>query len=237
MKNLFRSIFFKKRRSKTTPQAYEGLSRKDAFSKVYKDGIWSGTLPDDSTFHSGEGSRDATVIAPYVLAVTGHLTDLGPDVTVADIGCGDFNVGRQIAPSAGRYCAFDIVPELIDHLKETEATDRLTFHVLDLAEDPLPKADVILVRQVLQHLSNADIATFAAKVPAICKNLIVTEHLPSSPDFKPNMEHQSGPGIRLGINSGVVLSAPPFNLAAQNERVLCEIQAFGGRIQTTLYEF
>lgn len=55
-------------------------------------------------------------------------------------------------------------------------------------------------------------------------------------DFIHNLDQGTGPGIRLGLNSGVVLTSPPFNLACKAQQVLCEVAGYGGRIQTIVYE-
>ncbi|WP_146345380.1 class I SAM-dependent methyltransferase [Phaeobacter marinintestinus] len=237
MKKLFSRLLNKKKHKPTAPADYDGLSRQEAFSKVYRDRIWSRTTPDESPFHSGEGSRNPEVTGPYVAAISGFLQEFGSGKSVADIGCGDFEIGRQLVPFATRYMAFDIVPELIEHHRANETADHLSFDVLDLVEDPLPPADIILVRQVLQHLSNDDVLSFVRKFPGSCQHLIVTEHLPADENFVPNLEHDSGPGIRLSVNSGVDLSAAPFNLQASSKRILCDVLAYDGRIRTTLYSF
>ena len=58
-----------------------------------------------------------------------------------------------------KYIAVDIVENLIERNKTLFKEDNLEFHCLDIVEDDLPKADCIILRQVLQHLSNAEIET------------------------------------------------------------------------------
>jgi len=65
----------------------------------------------------------------------------------------------------------------------------------------LPKADCVILRQVLQHLSNEEIKNILAKLYNY-KYLILTEHLPLR-DFIPNEDIISGQGIRIKHNSGV----------------------------------
>ena len=110
------------------------------------------------------------------------------------------------------------------------------FRVVDITHDPIPAGDVIVVRQVFQHLSNEQIVAALEKIVSSCRFLVVTEHLPRSKLFRPNLDKPTGPDIRLRINSGVVLTEPPFNLQATREEVLCEVAEYGGRIRTTLFE-
>ena len=99
------------------------------------------------------------------------------------------------------------------------------FQVLDIVAEALPVVDVIMIRQVLQHLSNDDIAQALESIRRSCRHLILTEHVPAGRDFPPNADHERGATIRLYKRepSGVVLTAPPFNLVPKHEAVLCEI--------------
>jgi hypothetical protein len=74
-----------------------------------------------------------------------------------DLGCGDFNVGSQLRPYCSEYVACDIVQSLIERNKLKFADRGVEFRALDMASDPLPAGDVVFIRQVLQHMSNAQI--------------------------------------------------------------------------------
>ena len=64
-----------------------------------------------------------------------------------------------------------------------------------------------MIRQVLQHLSNTQIAAILAKLRAA--DLIVTEHVPTAPGVVRNKDKAAGPDIRLYRKSGVFLESPP----------------------------
>ena len=167
-------------------------------------------------------------------AVGDFLKSLGkPDVV--DLGCGDFKVGAQLRPFCGRYTACDVVPDLIAFNRKTYRNLDVDFRVVDIVGDPLPEGDVVFVRQVLQHLSNAAIAKAIAKIAARYKYLVLTEHVPAQAGFVPNVDIVSGAGTRLNIGSGVVLTKGPFNLQAADERILFESGQFGGTIRTTAF--
>jgi hypothetical protein len=68
------------------------------------------------------------------------------------------------------------------------------------------------VREVLQHLSNTQISEILFNLKAF-KWVIVTESHPGPlGSFKPNKDKAHGNESRAHLNSGVVLSAPPFNV-------------------------
>jgi hypothetical protein len=67
------------------------------------------------------------------------------------------------------------------------------------------------------------------------KFLILTEHIPNNFNFIPNKNFTSGPSIRLERNSGVVITAPPFNLIFKEKKEIFSIQEGCGNIVTILY--
>ena len=111
------------------------------------------------------------------------------------------------------------------------------FRLLDFVTDDLPPGDVVFVRQVLQHLSNDQIARALERIRTSYPKLILTEHLPSDPDFTPNIDIKTGPAIRLAVQSGVDITKPPFEIPVDSAEVLCEVHLKTSLIRTTLYEF
>ena len=152
------------------------------------------------------------------------------------MGCGDFNIGKDLAEFASHYYAVDIVPALIKLNQAKFQLPNLTFHCLDVALDELPSGDCALVRQVLQHLSNQEVQQILEKLSHY-RYVIITEHLPSG-DFEPNKDKISGQGIRLKQNSGIDVLAAPFHWKVKdvNELLSLELSNGRGRIVTILYE-
>ncbi len=189
---------------------------KDAMSQVYAQKLWGG----DASFYSGEGSHNTEIIQPYLETVKTFLSSFESPLLVCDLGCGDFNVGKELVEFTKKYIAVDIVPELIDYNKLKFQQKNLEFHCLDIAEDALPVADCIILRQVLQHLSNAEILNIVEKLSDY-KLVILTEHLPNG-DFRSNVDIISGQGTRLKKGSGVDLLAAPFNLKIVKQKKLLD---------------
>jgi len=243
LKNLLKRVLPKsillaasKMRSRAILRGFNGLSAKEAFTRIYSDELWGHDATNGIKYNSGIGSREPLAIQSYVGAVKGFITSLEHKPDLVDLGCGDFLVGSQIRPYCGRYVACDIVDSLIaynaDHYKDAD----VDFMVCDIIEDRLPDGEIATLRQVLQHLSNAQISKVLPKVAAKYKFLVLTEHLPLG-DFIPNVDKQTGPGIRLENKnpSGVVITKPPFNLPLVKSCELCRVERMGGVIVTTLY--
>ncbi len=208
-------------------------STKDAMAQIYENNLWGG---ERSEFYSGLGSHQPETVKPYIAVVSAFLKDLETPPVVCDLGCGDFNIGKELVKYTKKYIAIDIVPDLIAHNKKAFKADNLEFHALDIAKDVLPSGDCAILRQVLQHLSNAAITSVVEKLYDF-KYVILTEHLPEE-DFEPNKDIISGQGIRLKKQSGVNLSASPFNFKVKEEKHLLSVQSpgFQGVLVTTLYK-
>ena len=205
---------------------------KDAMQQVYDMHLWGGK---DFDFYSGSGSHDSHIIEPYLDAISTFLKSHNKKLTVCDLGCGDFNIGKQLAKHTKNYIGIDIVENLIERNKTLFKAKNLEFHCLDIVEDDLPKADCIILRQVLQHLSNAEIETIIKKLSNY-KYVILTEHIPTG-NFEPNKDIISGQGIRIKKKSGVHLLKAPFNLKIEEQKVLNEtiLEDDKGIIVTTIY--
>ena len=121
----------------------------EIFETIYRDKIWGGRKRFWKRFHSGSGSTGQDVIEPYVNAVRDVIC--GKDVV--DIGCGDFNIGRRICGFARRYIACDIARPVIEYNRyRFKRLPSVEFRVVDAVNDLLPSGEVVVLRQVLQHL-------------------------------------------------------------------------------------
>lgn len=208
-------------------------STKEAMRQIYEKNLWGG---NHTEFYSGEGSHLSEIVNPYLEAVVSFLASFKKPLSVCDLGCGDFNVGKELLPFTEKYIAIDIVPELIAVNCETYKAENLEFHCLDLAVDDFPIADCAILRQVLQHLSNAEVQSILSKLKHF-KYLILSEHLPTG-EFTPNKDIISGQGIRLKKQSGLLLTKVPFNLQIKHELELTSYALADGKskIVTTLFE-
>jgi SAM-dependent methyltransferase len=205
---------------------------KAAMEQVYEMKLWGGSEFD---FYSGNGSHHAELVKPYIAILTSFLKSFKAPLVVCDLGCGDFNIGKELVKYTQQYKAVDIVGSLIKHNKDKFTADNLEFHCLDMAVADLPFGDCAVVRQVLQHLSNAEVQQVLDKLTAF-KYVILTEHIPTG-EFVANMDIISGQGIRLKKQSGLNVLTSPFNFKVTAEEQLLSVTLNNGKgiIVTTLY--
>jgi SAM-dependent methyltransferase len=194
-------------RSATQPfqaRGYGTLSRPEVFERIYRTNAWGGTRGEH---HSGRGSDDRFGV-PYAWAVRDLLHSVRAR-SVVDLGCGDFRIGALLTSERWTYTGVEIVDEVVQANRRRFGSDRVSFVQADICEGGLPPADVCLVRQVLQHLTNDDIERALPSLSAY-PYVVVTEHLPAAM-VRPNADKRPGPGIRTARDSGVVLHEPPFS--------------------------
>lgn len=206
---------------------------KKAMEQIYELNLWGG---GEAEFYSGLGSHHLELLEPYVNVVSTFLKSFEAPLTVCDLGCGDFNVGRHLLPYCKQYVGVDIVEPLIQRNKEKFRQEGLAFVSLDIAEDELPDGDCVLLRQVLQHLSNAEVEKVLNKLSKY-KYVILTEHIPEG-NFEPNLDIISGQGIRLKKNSGLDITAPPFNYKYHEVRELLRltVKEHPGEVVTNFFK-
>jgi SAM-dependent methyltransferase len=130
--------------------------------------------------------------------------------SVVDLGCGDYRVGRQLRDLAIDYTGVDVVPMLVARNNDAFGSARVRFVCKDITRDPLPAGELCIVRQVLQHLSNAQIASVLARLAAF-RFAVVAEHHPARL-FRPNLDKNTGADTRIDFDSGVYLEHPPFSV-------------------------
>ena len=197
---------FRSLRKKTT---------EEIFTDIYRQNTWGG---DKGTFYSGTGTAN-----PNTSIYLDHLIAFIKKNNIRkilEIGCGDFSLMKQVTGQVTvDYTGGDVVEGLIHHHQSAFQNKNTRFIHLNAINDELPAADLVIIRQVLQHLSNAQIKKILNKLSCF-KYVLITEHVPITADVEYNLDKIAGPHIRMRVNSGVFIEKPPFNM--QNTRVLFE---------------
>jgi SAM-dependent methyltransferase len=185
----------------------------EVFTAIYARNQWGGRAGE---LCSGSGSQTGSITDPYVAEVTRLADSEGfRGTTFVDLGCGDFAVGRRLLPLCSSYVGVDVVRPLVERNRQLYGGATTTFLHLDITTAELPHGDVCFVRQVLQHLSNAQIRAVLAKL-ARYRWVLLTEHYPTdNPRIVPNKDKVHGGDVRVLDNSGVYLCEPPFDLPAR----------------------
>jgi hypothetical protein len=172
-------------------------SLEERFSAIYKNRAWVSSSNPGSL--SGPGSDlSSTVYIRRELPKV--LSDLGT-ATLVDIGCGDFGWMKEVQLPC-KYIGIDIVPDLIEENQALYGSATRAFKSLDATCTALPEADTALCREVLFHLSAADMwGLFKNLHDSPIRYLIATTDI----SVKLNKDILSGDYRALN------LSKPPFS--------------------------
>ncbi|RWO72512.1 MAG: class I SAM-dependent methyltransferase [Mesorhizobium sp.] len=185
---------------------------KEQFSKIYIEHAWGGTSK------SGPGS-DPEVLQTYSELLVDYIKRKGIR-SVVDVGCGDWALGRTLDWTGVDYTGVDIVPELIEKLNDAYGSSNVRFACLDLLSDPLPTADLCVIKDVLQHLSNDSVNAFLAKLQKQFKASLITNDITHTGQGGWRVrwrayEGKANSDISNGGYRPLRLTEEPFNLNAK----------------------
>jgi hypothetical protein len=186
--------------------AFSGLDLAERFRHIHRTNLWgaAGSV-------SGLGSEsDATANLRQQLPRL--LQRLGA-ASLLDAPCGDcgwiLELGIDLI-----YTGIDIVPDLIDDLRrraERQRTPR-TYLLADITRDPLPRADVILCRDCLVHLSFSNIAAALANFRRSGSEWLVTT---TFPELTANIDCEDGDWRALNFALAPFNWPPPVDLLVE----------------------
>lgn len=154
-----------------------------AFKEVYQDGRWG--------FGSGHGSLPRTT-KPYRLFLQEFL-ETNRVRSVLDYGCGDWQFSRLIDWRGAVYYGVDVVPTVVDRNRGLYGRPGIEFLLSPKDPSHLPDADLLICKDVLQHLPNADVQTFLDEVaPRFPMSLIINDAAGPGNAHELNMEISAG---------------------------------------------
>ena len=180
---------------------------REAFSDIYERNVW------------GKGSGVGSEVAhtrDYVSLLNTFIAE-NKIKSVVDFGCGDWQFSRQMDWSGIRYYGFDVVPSLIEANNAAFAIPNITFH---LVEDgiALPSADLVLCKDVLQHLPIVEVRRYLELFKALYRNIVITNDVWPEANLNVDIEPGQCRPLRLDL--------PPFD-EALDILLTWEVNAYG----------
>lgn len=125
------------------------------FNRIYREGSWGRDAAGRGV--SGSGST-LDITQEYRSYVEEFIKKHGV-TSVVDAGCGDWNFSSAIDWGGASYLGVDIASDVIDAVRRKHETAKIRFQVGDVT-DELPAADLLISKDVLQHLSNELVQKF-----------------------------------------------------------------------------
>lgn len=124
------------------------------FARVYSEGTWSGG--------SGPGSDPGTTVR-WRRFLEQYLHDHCIR-SVADLGCGDWQWASLMDWTGISYTGIDVVPAVVQEDTRKYGSGRIRFECADILTCDLPDADLIIVKEVLQHWPSQAIHEFRSRL-------------------------------------------------------------------------
>lgn len=154
---------------------------------------------------SGEGSLPKHT-RKYVQTVERFLRE-HRIAKVVDLGCGDWQFSRYIDWGSAEYRGYDLVRSVVAANQEKFAKPGVSFELFSGNFDDLPQADLLIVKDVLQHWSNEAVAAF---LPTLKRYRFCLLTNCVNPRGKTTNADTTDGGFQY-----LDLRLPPFNLEAE----------------------
>lgn len=170
----------------------------DKFTEIYTKNLWRSKDSVSGNGSTKRSTKNLRLKLPELLIKYSIKS-------VLDAPCGDFVWMEEVLQKFPniKYFGGDIVDELIKANKSKHSRDNVSFIQLDITKDKLPKADLMIVRDCLFHLSYLDISRFLANFKkSDIGYLLTTSH------YGENITNKD---IITGSFRLIDISKPPFN--------------------------
>ncbi len=191
----------------------EQKSNRSVFSHIYETGEWANdnnwVKSATYEFTSGSGSSPENARA-YIEYLKDFLKKKNIK-SVVDLGCGDWQISRVISWEGIQYTGIDVVDSVIEQNKKKYTTKNISFVRADGIEYSLPQADLLICKEVFQHLPIKDILAILPQLKKFKYCLILN-------DVDPKTLTTVNTDIPRGHHRLLDLTQSPFSL--QGRKVL-----------------
>ena len=208
-----------KQRLMTADKTVVGESYENSFEDIYKLNMWG-------TGESRSGSGSYVMFTKHIRRALPRFWKKYSIKTFLDAPCGDFNWMRLVDKTGIEYIGCDIVSDVIENNIKLYSNQNVNFLHLDITKDELPKVDMILCKDCLQHLSHENVIRALGNFKKSgARYLLVTSY---------PLTHKNW-DIKDGGYRPLNLCIEPFNLQAPLEEI--KEGMFGGEVDRTEYLF
>jgi hypothetical protein len=169
------------------------MDAEQVFTEIYRDNIWGDGSP--SSPRSGDGSKPENA-KPYVQFVKSVINSYGIE-SVIDIGHGDWVMWKDYKFEDVEYIGIDVASGLSEEVGRNFGNSKRKFFHTSVFDSGLPKVDLIISKEVLQHLSNYEVVDKLKQFNSY-KYLILSNAFYSNRRILDKIRYWIQPRIRLG---------------------------------------
>lgn len=127
----------------------------NTFNRIYAEGIWG----RDVSGRGISGTGSTLEITREYRAYVEDFVKKQNIRSVVDAGCGDWSFSSAMDWGDASYLGVDIASDVIEAVRNKHEKGKIRFQVGDIT-DELPAADLLISKDVLQHLSNSLVHKF-----------------------------------------------------------------------------
>ena len=171
------------------------------FDDIYAKSLWG--------VGSGGGS-DPDALGPYLAYLQNMLRTVNIR-SILDLGCGDWRYVRTLDLCGADYVGIDCVRSVVDENTRKYSGDRVRFVFGDLLDMDFPPADLLICKDVLQHLPTEGVLRILPKLEKFPCCLLTNDWGSNVRDI----------GDTSNPYAGLDLQSEPFSLQAE---VVCDMQ-------------
>jgi len=150
---------------------------KQIFEKIYLQSEWK------NSFGTNSGPGSALECSKSYLDFLQIFVKDNKIQSILDLGCGDFNLMRHFNFKDIKYFGVDIVSFIINHNIKTYSNNNIKFLQSNIIDFKLyEQFDLIIIKDVLQHLSNVNILKILNNIKNTKKIILVNDYLENNTD-------------------------------------------------------
>lgn len=166
------------------------------FSRIYEKEEWGGSGPGSGSYFTIE-----------YRAFLQRFMALNRVRSIVDIGCGDWQFSRFLDLDGVSYIGFDVVQVIVDRNRARYSAGNIRFELMPDDVDVLPGADLLIVKDVMQHLPNHIIELYLKRLVPRYKWALITNSYQKE-------KNPVNADIEIGSFRCIDLQGPPFSVGA-----------------------
>jgi SAM-dependent methyltransferase len=163
---------------------------KDIFNFIYKTNFWSD--------RSGPGS-DPKNAKPWIETVNLFLENKSIE-SVLDLCCGDWRIGKELNLDNKNYTGVDVSSMIVKEIF-VNSKNNIKFITDDIETMTFPKVNLIIIKDVLQHLPNSSVQIIMSKIIDSCNYALICNDIGENENID----------ILAGEHRNLDLSKDPFD--------------------------
>jgi len=145
-----------------------------AFETIYENDEWG----------AGSGPGSIPYFTIEYRAFLQRFLSLNAVNNVVDVGCGDWQFSRFIDFGSTKYLGLDVVRSVVERNRRIYGSEHVEFDVMPEDLDDVPSGDLLLIKDVLQHLPDQDVRAILTRLVPRFRFALITNSYEKIDSFR-----------------------------------------------------